>query len=49
MKEQATLLQQYFMVRLMLGKLTDEEVDNRFESLGLKQNWRRPCPACAPN
>ncbi|WP_213385755.1 helix-turn-helix domain-containing protein [Bacillus subtilis] len=40
MKQQATHLQQYFMVRLMLGKLTDEEVDNRFESLGLKQNWR---------
>lgn len=40
MKQQATHLQQYFMVRLMLGKLTDEEVNNRFESLGLKQNWR---------
>ncbi|MGQ5112044.1 helix-turn-helix domain-containing protein [Bacillus halotolerans] len=40
MRQQATHLQQYFMVRLMLGKLTDEEVNNRFESLGLKQNWR---------
>ncbi len=40
MKQQATHLQQYFMVRLMLGKLTDEEVYNRFESLGLEQNWR---------
>ncbi|MBT9249279.1 helix-turn-helix domain-containing protein [Bacillus halotolerans] len=40
MRQQATHLQQYFMVRLMLGKLTEEEVNNRFESLGLKQNWR---------
>ncbi|MCR6595115.1 helix-turn-helix domain-containing protein [Bacillus halotolerans] len=40
MRQQATHLQQYFMVRLMLGKLTDEEVNNRFESLGLKQKWR---------
>ncbi|KAA6446808.1 helix-turn-helix domain-containing protein [Bacillus atrophaeus] len=39
-EQQATHLQQYFMVRLLLGKLTDEEVNNRFESLGLKQDWR---------
>ncbi|MGE6628807.1 helix-turn-helix domain-containing protein [Bacillus sp. NPDC077027] len=38
-EQQVTHLQQYFMVRLLLGKLSEEEVYNRFHSLGFHSNW----------
>ncbi|CAL8898293.1 helix-turn-helix domain-containing protein [Bacillus sp. FSL W8-0645] len=38
-EQQVTHLQQYFMVRLLLGKLTEEEINNRFQSLGFPQDW----------
>lgn len=38
-EQQVTHLQQYFMVRLLLGKLTEEEINNRFQSLGFPQGW----------
>lgn len=38
-EQQVTHLQQYFMVRLLLGKLTEEEIHNRFQSLGFPRDW----------
>lgn len=38
-KQQVTQLKQYFLTRLLLGKLSEEETKERFKGLGFPDDW----------
>ncbi|MFN2747569.1 helix-turn-helix domain-containing protein [Bacillus sp. z60-18] len=38
-KQQVSQLRQYFLTRLLLGKLTEEEIKERFSGLGFPEDW----------
>ena len=38
-EQQVTQLKQYFLTRLLLGKLSEEEIKDRFTGLGFPEDW----------